>query len=219
MKTVDIQLTSFDAVIFDMDGTMIDNHAAHREAWMAFVEKHQLSVTAEDFNQHYAGKKNSEILSGIFERSLSPVDTTKYAEEKEAFYRKIYEPDLAEIKGLKEVLSAIKEHSRPLAIATTSPRSNWEFILKKLDLVDTFDCVKGDEDVQKGKPNPEIYLLAAAALEVQPSRCLVFEDTPSGVEAAKSAGMQVVAILKRYTKNNLCQADHFISDYTQISFT
>lgn len=216
--TIYINLKDFEAVIFDMDGTMINNMLYHKKAWMEFAKRHGLTLTEEEFREKFSGKKNDKIFAMIFQKDLTSDEITTYTEEKEGIYRELYAPDIKEVSGLFDVLELLKSHNKKLAIATTAPRKNREFGLEALHLTDTFPVILGDEDTTKGKPDPEIYLETAKRLAVEPNKCLVFEDTPPGVQAGKSAGMTVIGILTTHSKEDLSEADYCIKDFTGVKF-
>jgi beta-phosphoglucomutase len=214
-----ISLKNYKAVIFDMDGTMIDNMSFHKKAWDAFCEKYGLELTEEEFKEKISGHKNDKVFDLLFNKKCTPEEIADYTQEKEALYRKLYEPEIHEISGLSATLAACKEFGIPVAVATTAPRANREFGFKKLNLPIEFTAILGDEDSKKGKPDPEIYLKTAQKLDVAPNECLVFEDSPPGVESAKAAGMTVIALLTSHTKEELADADYFIKDYTELVLT
>src|SRR3972149_1758112 len=207
------------AAIFDMDGTMINNMPYHRRAWLGFSRKHGLSLTEEEFKEKFSGKKNKEILEGLFRKALAQEEAKAYTEEKEQVYRDLYASFIKEIDGLSDLLRFLKSKGIKVAIATTAPEKNRSFALKKLGFEDTFDLVVGDEIVNKGKPDPEIYLITADKLQVEPEKCIVFEDSPPGVESAKRAGMKVIGILTTHSREELQKADLVINNYSELKLT
>ncbi len=213
-----LNLSDFDAIIFDMDGTMINNMVYHKKAWMEFAKRHGLELTEEEFKEKFSGKKNDKIFEMIFNKDLSDEEIVSYTEEKEGIYRELYASDIKEVAGLFETLQVLKAQNKKLAIATTAPRKNREFGLEALHLGGTFPVILGDEDVTKGKPDPEIYLETAKRLGVDPSRCLVFEDTPPGVASGKNAGMTVVGIMTTHSEEDLHLADYWVKDFTSLNF-
>lgn len=219
MDKVEINLNNIEAVIFDMDGTMINNMAYHKKAWREFFNRHDFSFSDEEFKQKISGKKNNQIFTEVFNKPLSLEEIQKFTEEKESIYRQLYAPEIKEIQGLSSILQILKNKNLPLAIATTAPEKNRIFGLKALGLDGVFEVILGDEHVSKGKPDPEIYLETAKKLNVRPENCLVFEDTPFGVESGKSAGMTVVGLLSTHTKEELEKADYLINDYSEINFS
>jgi HAD superfamily hydrolase (TIGR01509 family) len=189
----------------------------HEQAWHKFLSRHNITKLSEaGFMQKIAGKKNNEILAMIFGKNLDPKTEQSYAEEKEATYRKIYAPHISEIAGLSNMIEQLQGRNVIIAIATTSPKQNRELALQALSLKDKFEIIVGSEDVTHGKPHPEIYLATAKALGLKPSECLVFEDSPSGIESAKAAGMTVVGILSTHTPKELQMADYVADNYNKI---
>jgi beta-phosphoglucomutase len=220
-KPVAFKLDCLKAVIFDMDGTMIDNGYYHRKAWSEFIKKHDLSkvdITDHEFKQHFSGRKNDSILELLFNRKLTEEELDKHGEDKETLYRKLYAPHIKEVKGLTAIVNRLKKSGIKVAIATTSPKKNREFVLEKLSLTKAFPVIVGSEHVLHGKPDPEIYIKTAKKLKVDSKECLVFEDTPVGIEAAKNAGMRVIGILTRHSEEELRAADLATNDFTKIIF-
>ncbi len=202
-----------------MDGTMINNMPYHKKAWKEFLKRHAISFTDDEFQKKISGKKNDEIFRIVFKRELTAEENMKYTEEKEDIYRELYTLDIREINGLSDIIAQLQSKGVTLAIATTAPEKNRQFGLHALGLENKFTVILGDEHVSKGKPDPEIYVQTAKMLNINPENCLVFEDSPPGVAAGKHAGMRVVAILSTHTKEQLHEADYFVHNYTEISFT
>lgn len=218
MDTINITLNDFDAAIFDMDGTMINNMAYHKKAWREFAKRHGFDVSDEEFREKISGKKNDQIFANIFSNSLTPDEVKKYTEEKEAIYRELYAADIEPIAGLHHAITSLRQAGKKIAVATTAPKDNRDFGFKALGLENIFDAILGDEHVTNGKPHPEIYLKTAEQLGVDPARCLVFEDTPSGVASGKAAGMKVVGMLTTHSEDDLKDADLRVKDFTQLRF-
>lgn len=211
-----IDLNNFEAVIFDMDGTMIDNTSFHKKAWIEFAEKMGIHLTDEDYRNKISGKRNDDILELLLGKKLREEEWQKLGEEKEQIYRKIYSPHLKEVRGLKDLLDKLKKRKLKLGVATTSNKANRLFILQKLGIMNLFDVIIGSEQINNGKPHPEIYLKVAEKLGVDPVECLAFEDTPLGIKSAKSAGMTVVTVLTTHNIQELSEADYFIKDFTEV---
>jgi beta-phosphoglucomutase family hydrolase len=214
MKLLD--LTEIKAAIFDLNGTIIDDMVFHRKAWIEFCKRHGIKLTEEEFLAKFSGKNNKEILPALFQKELSDEKIQGLANEKEAIYREIYTPFIKEVPGCESLINKLKSRSLRLAVATTAVKDNRDFVLKALDLEKNFELIMGDEHVSKGKPDPEIYLTTANKLDINPSLCVVFEDTPSGVKAGKAAGMKVVGILTTHSEEDLSAADIQVKDYNQI---
>lgn len=198
---------------------MIDNMPYHRKAWIAFAKKYGKELTEDEFHEKFSGKKNDYIIPTLLGREVSKEEIEKYTFEKETLYQELYRVECQEIKGLKTLIDVLKRKGLKLAIATTAPEMNRTFILSELGLTNTFSVILGDEHVTRGKPDPEIYLKTAEKLGVKPEECLVFEDSPVGVESAKRAGMKVVGIMTTHTAEELEKTDVLVNDFTELSFT
>ncbi len=212
-----IPLANIRAAIFDMDGTMIDNMKYHQQAWQAFFRQHGIALTEAEFKQRVSGKKNDQIFTSIFGKTLDKVTEQRYTEEKEALYRQLFRPYMQEIPGLTKLINALHERRIKTAIATTAPAKNREFALRELQLEGEFEAILGDEDVTNGKPHPEIYLATAQRLNVAPDQCLVFEDSPAGVAAGKRAGMTVVGVLSSHSALELHEANYLVHDFRDVT--
>ncbi|NBC44112.1 HAD family phosphatase [Corallococcus exiguus] len=183
------------AAVFDMDGTLVDNMDFHNRAWLTLARKLGLDgLTAERFQNEFAGKKNEEILPQLLGRTLSVAELDALAEEKESHYRAIYRPYLALHRGAEGFLHRLRDANLLLAVATAAPHGNRELVLDGLSVRPLFACVVGAEQVTRGKPAPDIFLAAAKALQVPPESCLAFEDAINGVLSARAAGMVTVGI-------------------------
>jgi beta-phosphoglucomutase len=206
------------AVIFDMDGVICHTNPYHSLAFREFFAKWNLSPTEEEFAAHMFGKSNSYILSHFFNRPVSGEELTLLENEKEALFRKIYEPYIEPIAGLIDFINDLKEHNVKLGVATSAPFENLDLILRKLPLRDKMSSILASEDVKKHKPNPEVYLKSAQNLGLSPEHCVVFEDSYSGVTAALNAGMKVVGVLTSHTAAELPPCNLYIQDYMDISY-
>lgn len=211
-----LDLANFEAVIFDMDGTMIDNTPFHREAWLEFCRRHNISLTEEEYMQKISGSNNRAILNNLFGRELDQKEFEEFEQEKESLYRELYKPNLKEVPGFKLLLNDLFQKGLRIGVATTSPKENRIMAIETLNIKNFFTFIAGPEHISQGKPHPEIYLLAAEKLGVEPDKCLVFEDTPSGVASAKGAGMTVIGVLTGHNREELNLADDYIKDFTEI---
>jgi beta-phosphoglucomutase family hydrolase len=182
------------ALILDMDGTLVDNMEFHLRAWQAFLADLGVEVSQEEFLHRTGGMQNPQILRMMLGDDLSPEEVADYGERKEAVYRQLYRPHLEPVAGAIDFLQQARERGVPLALATSAERPNIDFTLGGLGLVSAFDVVVGAEDVDRGKPHPEMFLTAAEKLGVDPGDGLVFEDSRSGIEAAHRAGMAAIAL-------------------------
>ena len=206
------------AVIFDMDGVIIDSNPYHKEAWLQFAEKYNIELKVEEVPEKIYGKTNTTALRDVFQKDFSPEENERLGEEKEAIYRDLHAKDLEPIAGLRKLLEMLKEHQVPMAVATNAPVSNVDFIMEKTGLRPYFGVVIDSSSVKNGKPDPEIYLKSAEKLGVLPERCIVIEDSVPGAEAGIRAGMKVVAITTTHSKEELEQTDLVIDAYKELSF-
>lgn len=192
-SSLDIPDGGYDAVIFDLDGTLVDSMPAHFAAWCEALSKHDApNVFPEDVFYALGGRPTKDIVTELNGECGLKLDAVEVAADKrEAFLRNI---------GQVVIIDEVVEFARslrgkmPMAVATGGTRIVAEKTLQAVGLSDLFDEVVTASDVSCGKPAPDIFLEAAARLEVAPARCLVFEDAPAGLMAAQSAGMQVVCV-------------------------
>ncbi len=191
------------AVIFDIDGTIVDNMHLHADAFAIFAERHGLPPLTQDDRARLDGRRNSEIFPILFKREVPRDEWTAYEREKEGLYRELSRGRLAPMKGLHQLIDRLKEDGVPVALATSAPRLNVEHTLAELDLADAFPVIVRGDEVARGKPAPDVFIEAARRLGVAAADCLVFEDAPMGIEAAQAAGMPVVALTTSF------QASHF----------
>ena len=182
------------ALIFDMDGTIVDNMRYHDDAWEIWHRDNDLPFARDGFFAATAGKANAEILSAYFP-DAAPDEIARLSELKEELYRDTYRPHVAPLAGLPELMLQAEAAKIPMAVATAAPPGNVDLVLDALSLRPRFATVVSPSQGYRGKPHPDMFLAAAERMKVKPAQCLVFEDAPLGVEAAKNAGMRAVAML------------------------
>ena len=192
------------AFIFDMDGVLIDSNPAHREAWEAFNRRYGVETTEAMYRFMY-GRRNDEIVRGFFGEDLPAGEVAARGAAKERLYREMIagKVDRMMPAGLRRFLEA--RRGAPMALASNAEPENVAFVLKESGLAKYFRVVVDGHQVRRPKPFPDIYLRAAELLGEPPGNCIVFEDSYSGVEAARAAGMRVVGI--RTTHRELPGAD------------
>jgi beta-phosphoglucomutase family hydrolase len=203
-------------VIFDMDGTMVDNNPYHLKAWQAFCKQHGRTLTENEYKEKLSGKNNTDTLRYLFDHPLSEEEMAAYKQEKEALYRELYAPHVTPINGLPELIRELYENKIPMAVATSATPVNIQFALDKLPFGKYFAAIIDSTQVKRGKPHPEIYLAAATAINIAPYNCIVFEDSLTGIAGARAAGATVVGITTAHTAEELHQAHYTINDYTQF---
>jgi beta-phosphoglucomutase len=186
--------TSQRAFVFDMDGTIVDNMAFHTDSWLAFFARRGKTYDPDAFFRETAGAQGREILRERLGPDIPEDEIAVLAQEKDVLYREMYGPHRSAIQGFEGFVTAARAQGVKLAVATSAPPANIVFTLDELDLRRHFDAVVGAADVARGKPHPDVFLKAAEKLGVDPRDCIVFEDAPMGVEAARRAGMKAVVI-------------------------
>jgi beta-phosphoglucomutase len=185
------------ALIFDMDGVIVDSNPLHREAWTAFNRRHGLETTDAMLERMY-GRRNDQIVRDFFGDGLAEDEVAAYGAAKEEIYRAMVGSRIEEtlVAGLRPFLDAFR--GTPMALATNAEPENVDFVLDRAGLRSYFRVVVDGRQVSQPKPAPEIYLRAAALLEIAPSNCIVLEDSHTGIAAAKAAGMRVIGLGTTY---------------------
>lgn len=211
MQTKDI------GVIFDMDGTLINNMAYHVAAFHVFFKKYGISMSDEDFLRFANGRTNDDVMRHLFGSDTSQARVIELTNEKEGIYRDLYRPHLQLSSGLQPLLDDLYSRQIPMAVGSSAIDDNIDFVLDGLHIRHYFKAVINASQVQHGKPHPEVFLKAAAALGCAPQRCLVFEDAAVGIDAARAAGAKAVGITSVMSRQALRQADLVIDSFTQIN--
>jgi beta-phosphoglucomutase len=206
------------ALIFDMDGTMVDNMMIHHRAWQQRLAQEGLHFSMAEVIEHCHGK-NLEILERLFGDKYTEEQRLVISNEKEAIYREVFRDDIKLIDGLSELLATAFEHEIPLAIGTAAQYDNVNFVLDTLNIRNYFEIIVADVDVKKGKPDPEVFLKVAEKLGISPENCLVFEDSPVGAQAAQNAGMKSIILTTTHKKHefeNYTTLIKCINNYNEI---
>lgn len=180
-------------LIFDMDGTIVDNMRYHDDAWEAWHEAYGLPFDRAGFFARTAGRTNPEILGELFP-DLPAEEIIRRGEEKEATYRRLYAPHVRPMTGLEALLDAADAGGVVMAVGTAAPPDNIAVVLDTLGLRPRFRTIVSPSQGFRGKPHPDMFLAAAERMGIAPETCIVFEDAPLGVEAARRAGMRAVAV-------------------------
>jgi HAD superfamily hydrolase (TIGR01509 family) len=198
-----------------MDGVIIDSNPFHKISLRQFCEKYGYQLSDQELINKIYGRTNKDWIANLF-GTLSKEELSRYGEEKEALFREIYKNDIQALAGLPEFIKGLNERNIPIAIGTSAPRSNVDFVLAHTGLEKYFSIILDESNVEQGKPNPEIYLKVAAKLGYEPSRCIVFEDSLSGVESARRAGAKVVGVATTHSFEELSHTDLVIQDFTDL---
>lgn len=182
------------AVLWDLDGTLVDSEAFHWQSWQYALEADGVTVTFDQFKASF-GQRNDRILRVWLGPDATLERINRVADAKEGEYRRLAETHgLTPLPGAADWLERLQQEGWRQAIASSAPRLNVEVMLRALRLSLYFDAIVSSEDVKHGKPDPEVFLTAAARLGVPPSHAVVVEDAVAGIEAARRAGMRSVGV-------------------------
>lgn len=203
-------------VIFDMDGVLVASNPFHKEAIKQFCSKHQKETTEEFLKERVYGRTNKEWIPEVF-GEISEEDAEELAEEKEGMFRELFDPEISVIAGLFDFLETLHQFGIKCVVATSAPKENADYILSELGIEKYFATVLDSSDVDRGKPEPEIYVKAAASIGFPPDRCIVFEDSLAGVEAGIRAGAKVIGVTSTHSAGELSNCDKVIADFNEIS--
>lgn len=202
------------AVIFDLDGVIVDNNRAHEIAFRKFLGKHGKTLRENEYREKIAGMHNEEIFPYLFPGQ--PEKHEIFAKQKEEVYREIYAEDIRPVNGLLDFLDELEQEGVPIALATNAPQENITFVLTHTRTMPYFKEIVDSSMVRRGKPDPEMFLLAGRKLGLAPERCVVIEDSLPGIEAARAAGMKVVGVATTHLPGDLDAADLVVKDFTEL---
>lgn len=203
------------AVIFDMDGVIVDSNPWHKVSLDDFFKKHGFQLSDEYIRERIYGRTNKEWIPALF-GDLSEPEFQALSNEKEALFRDIYKDYIQPIKGLIPFLEALEANHIPMAIATSAPGDNVAFTLKNTGTEKFFNIVVDQSAITKGKPHPEIYLKTASLLDYSPQLCIVIEDSLSGIESAYRAGCKVIGITTTHESGDFKHTVRTIDDFTHL---
>jgi beta-phosphoglucomutase family hydrolase len=202
-------------ILWDMDGVIADSYSYHFAAWQATFAKRGIKFTKDDFANLF-GTRNDFIIGSIMGRELPERDTSVIVQEKEEIFRRKATGNIKPFPGAIRLLNALKKGNIRLGLASSTPKENIDLILNELNLKAIFDCIVSGQEVSDSKPSPQIYLLAAEKLGVTPNDCVVIEDSPLGVKAAKTAGMKCLAITNTHPRQKLKEADKIVESLENV---
>ncbi len=215
-------MDSYQAIIFDFDGVLLDSEPLHFQAYMQVLRPLQIDFSYDLFVSRYVGLSDVDFFPKVLKDfSLHDKDVQKLMKEKVCLYEQILlkKKNLHFAHGAKELLERISAKNKPIAICSGSTKSEIFIALDHIDngeLKKYFSHIVTVDDVQEGKPSPKGYLETARRMGIDPERCLAIEDSPKGIEAAKSANMRVTAITSNYGTDLLDQADRIVSSLVEL---
>jgi beta-phosphoglucomutase family hydrolase len=204
------------AVIFDWDGVVVDSSAHHERSWEILAAQRGLPLPADHFKRGF-GKKNNVIIPDLG-WATDPAEVDVLAHEKEKIYRSLVrEKGIEPLPGVRELLTSLRADGIPRAIGSSTERANLDCLLDMMDLRAFFDVIVSGEEVVHGKPDPSIFLLAAERLGFAPADCVVIEDALVGIEAARRAGMPVLAVATTEPLSALSGATAAVPDLRAVT--
>jgi beta-phosphoglucomutase family hydrolase len=204
------------AVIFDMDGVIAETEHAHIVAEKQTMLKYGIKISEDELHE-YTGTTAKVMFTSLIKKHRLDTTFDRIFKEKEEILFKLLEEDVQPTKGVIDLLRKLRKMKVKLAVASSSHKRMIEYVLKKLEIIDFFDSIVGAEDIDRSKPDPEIFLISAKRLNVKPEECIVVEDSKLGVEAAKKAGMKCLGYVNPSSgKQDLSKADFVAGDFCKL---
>lgn len=203
-------------VLFDMDGVIVHSNPAHKKAIKKFCQKHNQDLSQDFLENRLYGRTNEEWIPELF-GSISDVQLELLADEKEQMFRDMFVPEEHIVSGVIPFIKRLKEEEVKMVVATSAPAENADYILNRLSIYDYFDAVLDSSHVTRGKPHPQPYLNAAKAIGFDASRCIVIEDSVSGVKSGLNAGAKVVGVATTHTREELNSCHLVIEDFEDLT--
>jgi len=206
--------------IFDMDGTLADTMPTHQLAWDKLLPELGIVVDRDDFFSWSAGLTNREIFPRLLGSDITVEEINRLSDHKESLFRELYRSQMTTVNGAEAFLQRTTAAGYRRGVGTAAPPHNVDLVLDGLNLRQHFQTIVCNTDVERGKPDPEIFLLVAKRLGSRPEDCVVFEDAPAGIEAARRAGMTCVVITSTLTRAQVAALDdtqhvaHTVNDFT-----
>ncbi|MCB9852283.1 MAG: HAD family phosphatase [Phycisphaerales bacterium] len=202
------------AVIFDMDGVLVDSYAPHLESWRVLAKEIGAEISDEQFD-HTFGRTSRDIIRMLFD--VTDDDRVRaYDERKESLYRDIVRDNVPEMPGATALLERLATKGITLAVGTSGPRENINLVCDGLGWNELLRVRVTGADVTHGKPDPEIFLQGASRLGVAPDKCVVVEDAPAGIEAAKRGGMRCIGLTSTHEANALSEATRVVDAIADV---
>jgi beta-phosphoglucomutase-like phosphatase (HAD superfamily) len=191
------------ALILDMDGTMVDSMPAHARSWEVFTRRHGVEMGIDEVLKKTTGRTGVECIRILMGDDVPDQRAVELINEKEAIYRDFFRHDFREVAGFRKFAQLAQGRGLKLSIATAGDRNNIAFVLEHLKLARAPEAIVGGDEGIAGKPEPDLFLEAARRVGIAPEECIVFEDAPFGIEAARRAGMRAVAICSTHGADEL----------------
>jgi beta-phosphoglucomutase family hydrolase len=209
-------MPELEAVIWDMDGVLADTASYHFRAWQEIFARRGIKFTEADFKRSF-GIRNDAIIKNVLGKAITRDEIETIAKEKEAIFRRIIGKKIKPLPGAIELIQALDERGIKMAIASSTVIANIRLIIGRLGIANYFQAFITGHDVTEGKPSPQVFLLAAKRLGIEPQNCLVVEDAVAGVKAARSAGMRCLAISNTHPAEKLKEADLIVDSLEKVT--
>ncbi|MFP3880495.1 MAG: HAD-IA family hydrolase [Dehalococcoidia bacterium] len=202
-------------ILWDMDAVIADSHSFHLAAWQETLAKRGIEFKVQDFGRLF-GTENDFIISSVVGSELAEEDVKTIVQEREENFRRKVTGNIKPFPGVVRLLNDIKAGNFKLGLVSSAPKENIDLVTSELNLEGVFDCTVSGQEVSEGKPSPQIYLLAAERLGIAPEDCLVIEGSPSGIQAAKTAGMKCLAVTNTHPRQRLDKADEVVDSVENV---
>ncbi len=204
------------AVIFDMDGVLIDSYEAHFAGWSRMYRELEMDYTEEDFAADF-GRTSRDILFRRFGDKLADARIRELDDRKEALFRDSLRAHFTAMDGARELIDALASDGFRIAVGSSAPPENIELCLEKLGHGGAIGAIVTGKDVQRGKPDPQVFQMASSRLGVEPEHCVVVEDAVHGIQAANRAEMKSVALVGTATREQLSEAKLVVDSLRELS--
>ena len=203
-------------VIFDMDGVLADTGPIHYESWVKLAKQIKVKFSKKFFNLTF-GQQSVSITRELVGPKIKQESVEKWADLKELYYREMVKDELKPLPGAVVLIKKLRACNFKLAVGSSGPPENVELLLSTLSIKDYFDVIITAAEVKNGKPAPDVFLIAAEKLNIKIDNCLVIEDAPVGITAARKAGMKVIALRTTHCNVELLDADMVVQDLSSIN--
>jgi HAD superfamily hydrolase (TIGR01509 family) len=204
------------AVIFDMNGVIIDDEHIHEHAFAQVLKAHGIELTHQAYLDSCAGRTDKAGFEQVSEHYAISFDIDRALQAKAVAYLTLFPKHKRAYPGVIELINVLHNHY-VLALTTSSSKTEADLVLAAFNMKDAFGVVVTADDVSKGKPDPQPYVLTASRLGIDPRDCMVIEDSTSGVRSAKAAGMHCIAITTTHAASDLLQADAVVHSFDAIN--
>ena len=199
-----------------MDGVLADTGEIHFESWVKMASEINVEFTKKFFNETF-GQQSPTITRKLVGDKFDEKKIMELANRKEKYYRDLVKDKLKPLPGVLDLLTELKKYNFKLAVGSSGPPENVDLLLKTLKIKDLFDVIITSADVNKSKPHPDVFLKVSEKLNISPDKCIVIEDAPVGIEAARRAGMRSIALTTTHDYKELIDADLVVKDLSHIS--